>query len=552
MRPTVRTTPASSQGDAQIRITDHFNAVAPGGGTDAATVIDIPFPVITSCAATASTAIGSTCAVNTTANAVGARARQGRQAGDRRDRPDPGHRRRPRRCRGHRRPTRCSACRASSSRSRGLVRPRANQAGGRQEPPPGLCLRLTRRRIRGIRTPLTGKQGGRDGEPGRASQTHQRATAGRTSASARCSTYGEETSCIELSEVGQLAEELDLPDSAVEDLLDQIEARGIELKDDCGREVAEQVTYANDALAAVTTDALQLFLREVNRFDLLTAAQEVDLAKRIERGDRHAKAHDGQREPAPRDLHRAPLPGQPAHPARPDPGGDPGIDPGDREVRLATWLQVLDLCDLVDPAGRRTRHRERGANDQAPRVRRRAGEEDRSRAAPADHGPRPPADRGGDRSRPPRCRSRRCATIQAAARTVTSLDKPLGEQEDTSLGDVLESADTAPAEEVELSLTGGSGAQGARRAARRPAARCSRCATASPTKASRARSSRSWSSSGSRATRSAGSRRTVWHGWHARGRSRRCRSRSRASRRSRHRHPAASLLGPERAPGLRR
>ena len=32
---------------------------------------------------------------------------------------------------------------------------------------------------------------------------------------------------------------------------------------------------------------------------------------------------------------------------------------------------------------------------------------------------------------------RRCATIQAAARTVTSLDKPLGEQEDTSLGDVL-------------------------------------------------------------------------------------------------------------------
>ena len=37
-------------------------------------------------------------------------------------------------------------------------------------------------------------------------------------------------------------------------------------------------------------DALQLFLREVNRFELLTAAQEVDLAKRIERGDRQAKA----------------------------------------------------------------------------------------------------------------------------------------------------------------------------------------------------------------------------------------------------------------------
>ena len=33
------------QGNAQIRITDHWNAVAPGGGPDAATVIDIPFPV---------------------------------------------------------------------------------------------------------------------------------------------------------------------------------------------------------------------------------------------------------------------------------------------------------------------------------------------------------------------------------------------------------------------------------------------------------------------------------------------------------------------------
>ena len=42
--------------------------------------------------------------------------------------------------------------------------------------------------------------------------------------------------------------------------------------------------------------------------------------------------------------------------------------------------------------------------------------------------------------------------IQGAARTVTSLDKPLGEQEETSLGDVLESADARPDEEVELSL----------------------------------------------------------------------------------------------------
>jgi hypothetical protein len=58
------------EGTAQIRISDHWNAVAPGGGPDAATVIDIPFPVVTGCTATASTGIGSTCAITTSANAV--------------------------------------------------------------------------------------------------------------------------------------------------------------------------------------------------------------------------------------------------------------------------------------------------------------------------------------------------------------------------------------------------------------------------------------------------------------------------------------------------
>src|SRR3954447_3173977 len=36
-------------------------------------------------------------------------------------------------------------------------------------------------------------------------------------------------------------------------------------------------------------DPLQLFLKDVGKVELLTAAQEVELAKRIERGDRHAK-----------------------------------------------------------------------------------------------------------------------------------------------------------------------------------------------------------------------------------------------------------------------
>ena len=39
----------------------------------------------------------------------------------------------------------------------------------------------------------------------------------------------------------------------------------------------------------ITTDSLQLFLKDIGRVDLLTAAQEVELAKRIERGDHGAK-----------------------------------------------------------------------------------------------------------------------------------------------------------------------------------------------------------------------------------------------------------------------
>ena len=38
-----------------------------------------------------------------------------------------------------------------------------------------------------------------------------------------------------------------------------------------------------------SADSLQLFLKDVGRVDLLTAAQEVELAKRIERGDHRAK-----------------------------------------------------------------------------------------------------------------------------------------------------------------------------------------------------------------------------------------------------------------------
>src|SRR5438093_1571673 len=52
----------------------------------------------------------------------------------------------------------------------------------------------------------------------------------------------------------------------------------------------EEEIHEDEPLAAeVSTDSLQIFLKDIGKVDLLTAAQEVELAKRIERGDDRAK-----------------------------------------------------------------------------------------------------------------------------------------------------------------------------------------------------------------------------------------------------------------------
>jgi RNA polymerase primary sigma factor len=100
---------------------------------------------------------------------------------------------------------------------------------------------------------------------------------------------GADDGALQLSEVGLLAEELGLGDEEVEALYDEIDERRIELRDDTGAERRPGPRYENGELAAATADSLQLFLNEMARYPLLTAAEEVALAKRIERGDMAAK-----------------------------------------------------------------------------------------------------------------------------------------------------------------------------------------------------------------------------------------------------------------------
>src|SRR5712691_5333686 len=101
--------------------------------------------------------------------------------------------------------------------------------------------------------------------------------------------HGDDEGCVCLSHLQEVVLELELDDEQVDALYKQIEERGLELTDDCCRENAPHSTYVNGDLAVATTDALQLFLNEAGRYKLLTASEEVELAKRIERGDKAAK-----------------------------------------------------------------------------------------------------------------------------------------------------------------------------------------------------------------------------------------------------------------------
>src|SRR6266516_1206356 len=101
--------------------------------------------------------------------------------------------------------------------------------------------------------------------------------------------HAEEAGCVNLSAFTQVLTELELDDEEVAALYDQFEERGIELTDDCSLPDDGETHYSNETVAAMTTDSVQLFLNEAGRYPLLTAAEEVELAKLIERGEKAAK-----------------------------------------------------------------------------------------------------------------------------------------------------------------------------------------------------------------------------------------------------------------------
>jgi RNA polymerase primary sigma factor len=263
---------------------------------------------------------------------------------------------------------------------------------------------------------------------------------------------GEEAGCcLELSQVGELIQSLNLDDEDIEALYERIESRGIQLSDDCGRSGPEQATYRNGDLATTTTDALQLFMNEVSRHGLLTAEEEVELAKRIEQGDREAK--------------------------------EKMIN---SNLRLVVSLakryqnQQLSLLDLIQEgilglirAAEKFDWRkgfkfstyatwwirqaiERGIANKARPIRmpvhvvQRERKITRAERELAMQLGRQPTDE--EIAEQSQLSIRQVREVRDAARTVASLDKPVGENEELSLGDLFESDQPKPDEVLEVSL----------------------------------------------------------------------------------------------------
>jgi RNA polymerase primary sigma factor len=263
---------------------------------------------------------------------------------------------------------------------------------------------------------------------------------------------GEERGCINLSELDELAQSLELVDEDVDALETHLESQGIDITDDCGRPGLEPTAFRNGELAAATTDALQLFLNEIRRYPLLTAPEEVELSKRIEQGDLEAKErminsnlrlvvsiakkYQGQ-ELSLLDLIQE------------------GIFGLIRASEKFDWRKGYKFSTYATFWIRQAIQRGLANKARTIRIPVHIGQRERKivraeRDLSAKLGREPTDDEIAAEAELP---LEQVEEVRDAARTVTSLDRPVGEEGDTALGDLLEGGDPPVDQEVEVSLS---------------------------------------------------------------------------------------------------
>jgi len=258
-------------------------------------------------------------------------------------------------------------------------------------------------------------------------------------------------SCVEISEISALAQAAELDDEETAMLYDELAAREIEVADDCGREADAGPVVVNGDLTHSTTDALQLFLNEMGRYPLLSAAEEVALAKRIERGDVEAKelmvnsnlrlvvsiAKKWQGH----DLTLLDLIQE-------------GIIGLIRAVEKFDWRKGYKFSTYATWWIRQAI--QRGVASKARTIRvpthvvqreQKMARVERELRQKLD---RPPTDE--EIAKAARLKPEHVQQVREAARTVTSLDRPVGESDGASLGDLVGGQAAPPEDELHVSL----------------------------------------------------------------------------------------------------
>src|SRR5205809_1596399 len=262
--------------------------------------------------------------------------------------------------------------------------------------------------------------------------------------------HGVETGCVEISELNELVDQLHLGDEEVAKLYEQLEEHHVEVSDDCGREKAES-TYINGDLAHATTDALQLFLNEMARYRLLTAEEEVELAKRIERGDKAAKdrmINSNLR------LVVSIAKKYQGHGISLLDLIQEGIIGLIRAVEKFDWRRGYKFSTYATWWIRQAV--QRGVANKSRTIRipvhivereQKISRAERELTAKLE---RPPTD--DEIANHAKLSPKHVAEVRAAARAVTSLDKPVGSEGESTYGDLFAREDTEPIEEVHVSL----------------------------------------------------------------------------------------------------
>ncbi len=262
---------------------------------------------------------------------------------------------------------------------------------------------------------------------------------------------GEEAGCLNLSAVNEFLQHAELDEEQVEGFYEQLEERNIPLTDDCAREDAVEGSYNNGSLAAATTDALQLFLNEAGRYTLLTAAEEVELAKRIERGEREAK-----------DLMINSNLRLVVSIAKKYQGHgislldliQEGIIGLIRAVEKFDWRRGFKFSTYATWWIRQAV--QRGVANKSRTIRipvhivEREQKMSRAERELLTKLGRPPSDE--EIAEQAKLSLKHVQEVRAAARAVTSLDRPVGDNGDAKLGDLFAGEGAEPVEEVHLSL----------------------------------------------------------------------------------------------------